>query len=371
MTAAVILENFGGPETAAEVEGFLYHLFADPDVIQLPFGPRFQKRLARRTSTRRAPIVAKDYEAIGGSPLKAMTYAQRDAISAALRERLGDEAPPLYVGMSYTPPFLDEAVGRALDDGADRLVALPLFPHYSFTTTGSVHNRVAESLVRRGARKVPVSYVPGFFDHPGWVAAVTDRIREALANFPEDLRPRIHLVFSAHGLPARYVRKGDPYMRQVQESVRSLVRALDWPGPWTLAWQSRVGPLKWLDPPTDETLLDLARRGTPILVAPVSFVGDHIETLWEIDRLYRGKAEAAGAPFFAMARGLDLHPAFIDGLADLVVRALGGAFDALCFRCLLPRDRRLLGTAACLDCHTRRPFYDRLWRTEQDLARGL
>ncbi len=370
---AIIVENFGGPQSAEEVEPFLFNLFNDPDVIHLPFGPAFQAWLARRVSKKRAPAVIPEYARMGGgSPLVPVTMQQAAALEAELKTRQpADAVPPIYVGMRYTAPFIADAVKRALDDGAQRLVALPLFPHYSLTTTGSVHNAVAQALEALGRREVPVSYVPAFFDHPGWVEAVVARIGEALAGPDAPARPA--LLFSAHGLPSRYVRKGDPYMGQVQESVRLIVDRLGWTGRWGLGWQSRVGPLKWLDPSTDLAIERLLREEgeREILVVPIAFVGDHIETLVEIGHTYREQALAQGASWFEVTRGLDTHPAFIACLADLVARAQAGAYDRLCFRCLLPRERQHLGRAQCLDCKIKRPYYDRVWRTRQDLERGL
>ncbi len=392
MKSAVLLLNFGGPEAPDEVEPFLFELFSDPDVIHLPFGPGFQRWLAGRTSRRRAPVVKKDYERIGGSPLRSMTFAQADALDAELAIRLGEERPAIHCGMAYTAPFVPEAVDAALAGGAERIVALPLFPQYSLTTTGSVHNRTARALkARLGSRRLPLSFVPAFYDHPGYVRAVCDRMLQALPPLSAALpaaeasagaaRPPLHIVFSAHGLPSRYIRQGDPYMRQVQDSVRRIMAALSdsedgteqrlGAAAWSLAWQSKVGPLEWLEPATDEVLAELGRKGARILVVPISFVGDHIETLFEIDQTYRQMALEAGAAAFSTSRGLDLHPAFIGCLADVVQRALAGTYDALCFRCLIPRDRRLLGTASCLDCGVKRPYYERLWRSWQDLDRGL
>lgn len=369
---AVILQNFGGPETEADVEPFLFALFNDPDVIHLPFGPGFQRWFAGRVSRERAPAVAPEYATMGGSPLTATTMTQADALRAELSRRLPEaERPSVHVGMRYTAPFIDEAIQAALDAGAERLIALPLFPQYSLTTTGSVHNAVAQSLDRRGKRRLPVSYVPAFYRHAGYRRSVAERIEEALADAPE--RASVHILFSAHGLPARYVRKGDPYQRQVQDCVQLIVDDMGWRGRWSLSWQSRVGPLKWLDPSTEREIERLAgaQDTDQLLVVPISFVGDHIETLYEIGHTYRAIAMERGARWFGVSKGLDDHPAFIGCLADLVEQALVGELEGVCYRCLLPRERQHLGRANCLDCKAKRPLYDRVWRTNQDLERGL
>lgn len=355
MTTGVALLNFGGPQTADEVEPFLTNLFADRDVIQLPIGRRLQDRLARRVARRRSPEIIHQYEAIGFSPLVPVSMRQAGALGAELRRRLGDAAPSIAVGMRYTAPWTRDAVAELKAAGVDSIVALALYPHYSIATTGSSFNDLTRSLVAAGMGEVPVHHVPAWFHHPGYLAAMAARIREGVARMGGD---DIHLLFSAHGLPSSYVRKGDPYQQQVHATMRAVLRELDWRGGATLAWQSRVGPVRWLSPSTEVALAQLGADGVrSLVVVPVSFVGDHIETLYEIDVTYRKNALDAGITRFALMPPLDEHPDLIACLADQVERALAKPADRVCVRCLLPREEAYHFARRCGDCHFRKPLF--------------
>lgn len=357
MTTGVALLNFGGPQRAEEVEPFLYELFADRDVIQLPVGRRFQELLARRVARRRAPEVIPQYAAIGFSPLVPVTMRQADALRAELAARLGAGAPPVVVGMRYTPPWTRDAVSELAALGVTRVVALGLYPHYSIATTGSSFNDLTRCMVAAGLGDLPVHHVPAWFHHPGYLAAMADRIREGLARMGEGEDSGVHILFSAHGLPSSYVRKGDPYQQQVHATVRAVLREARWQGPASLSWQSRVGPVRWLAPSTDDELRRLGAAGVKaIMVVPVSFVGDHIETLYEIDVTYRKDALDAGVERFGLMPPLDCHPRLIGCLADQVERAMAGA-ERVCVRCLLPREPQWHYARRCPDCHARKPLF--------------
>jgi len=377
--AAVLVSNMGGPRSPEEVEPFLYRLFADPDVIHLPLGGAFQRFVARRISRGRAPKVLPEYARMeGGSPLVSTTRAQARALAGVLQARMGPTAPTVHTAFSYSPPYLDQGVAEALAAGAKRIVSLPLYPHYSGTTSGSVHNDVSDAL-RAAAPQVPMTPAPPFYDHPGYVQAVCERIWQGLNALtseagvaPDDA----FVLFSAHGLPARYVRQGDPYQRQIQESVRLIVGRLaahvaptpgiprPWRGRWGLSYQSRVGPVRWLGPATEEEVQRLPRAEgvRHLLVVPIAFVGDHLETLVELGHTYAALARTAGVESFRVTRGLDDHPALIEALADVVQGALAGAHERLCFRCLVPREAAHFARAKCPDCRVRRPRFERHWR---------
>lgn len=392
--AAVLVSNMGGPRSPEEVEPFLYRLFADPDLIHLPLQPRggaFQRFVARRISRGRAPKVMPEYARMeGGSPLVSTTEAQAHALAGVLQARMGEAAPTVHAAFSYSPPYLDEGVAEALAAGATRLVSLPLYPHYSGTTTGSVHNDVSDVL-QATAPGVLMTPAPPFYDHAGYIEAVCDRIWEALGDPEASAAPDdVFLLFSAHGLPARYVRQGDPYQRQIQESVRLIVHRLahpgaggaspagtmadptlgtsasrpPWRGRWGLSYQSRVGPVRWLGPATEDEVQRLPREDSArhLVVVPIAFVGDHLETLVELGHTYAALARAAGAESFRVTRGLDDHPALIHALADVAQRALGGGHDRLCFRCLVPREAAHFQTPRCADCKVKRPRFERRWR---------
>ncbi|MBI2372897.1 MAG: ferrochelatase [Deltaproteobacteria bacterium] len=346
--------NFGGPETAEAVEPFLYSLFDDPSVIRLPGGLLLQHRFASLIAKRRAPRVIEQYEKIGFSPLVRTTLAQ----ARALRASLGPDAPEILVGMRYTEPSISKVAEAIAKSKPDRIVAIALFPHFSQTTTGSAFDLLSDELAARDLGGIPVHHVPAFYEHPSYLSAMKGLIAGALAKLED-----AHLLFSAHGLPSSYYRSGDPYPAQIHESVRLLVRALAWSGPYSLAFQSRVGPVRWLGPSTEEELDRLAALEGPrnVLVVPMSFTTEGIETLYEIDVTFREHAERRGLRLFRVPT-VDTHPDFIDCLRDLVVRGLGdlshrGLGAHTCVRCLLPKPHAHRTRVVCPDCGFKTPRY--------------
>lgn len=352
----LLILNFGGPETVAEVQSFLFNLFNDPEVIRLPWGRAFQGWLAGVISRRRAPVTAAQYKLIGGgSPLNAMTFAQVAALKACLPSKLEGPVPPVYVAMRYSQPTTAQALEQLRADGVTSVVALALYPHFSFTTTGSSFRQLREELVRM-KMSLEVRFIPAWYQEPGYLGAMADLIAQGLEKFPT--REAVHILFSAHGLPVSYIRRGDPYQRQVQESVRAIVRTLGWEGHWSLAYQSQVGRMRWLGPRVEPALTRLAERGhRAVLVVPVSFVGDHIETLYEIDDLFAAHAREVGIEAFHRPPPLDTHPRFVDALATVVARALEGPVRRRCVRCLLPKDEAFFTQKVCGDCGHHIPPY--------------
>ncbi len=313
---AVVLFQLGGPEDLQAVEPFLYNLFSDPDIIDFPLAFLARRALARWISRSRAKTVGEHYASIGGgSPIRRLTEAQAAALAAALSPHLD---ATVVVAMRYWHPFTQEAIARLGDNRFDEMVLLPLYPHFSFATTRSSLKEWQRHY--RAPASMPVRLVEDFHAHPGYIAAVVERMQEALASMREP--GRAHLVFSAHGLPLKLVRAGDPYPRQIEETVRLVLARGGWNNAHTLCYQSRVGPQKWLAPSLVETIPRLAQQGIRhMLLAPVSFVTEHIETLYEIDREAREQAHSLGVEEFAMMPALDSSPLFIAALADLVLRA--------------------------------------------------
>lgn len=313
---AVILFQLGGPDTQEAVEPFLYNLFCDPDIINFPGAFLARKALARLISTTRSRTVRQRYADIGGgSPIRRLTERQARALQAALLPHL---AARTLVAMRYWHPNTEEALA-ALEAGPfDELVLLPLYPQYSLATT--------ESSLKEWRRlytpKVPVHCIEHFYDHPDYIAAIVERINSVLSRLPDP--DEVHLVFSAHGLPLALVKKGDPYPRHIEATVR-LVRELGaWPNRHVLCFQSKVGPQKWLEPSLTHTLEELARQGIRrMLVVPVAFLTDHIETLHEINIEARHQAESLGVSEFHLMPALNDSPLLIRALADLVLRAVG------------------------------------------------
>src|SRR6266849_4340880 len=327
----VVLFQLGGPDSPAAIEPFLYNLFCDPDIIPLgPLGVVLRKPLAWYISSRRVKTVSHHYDEIGGqSPIRLLTERQARKLAAALQPTV---QPRVVIAMRYWHPLTAEAVAALNGLSLDQLVLLPLYPHYSFATTGSSlkeWNRV----YRPGSRTLPVTIIQQFYDHPLYIDAVVEKVACSLTHFerPAD----VHLVFSAHGLPLSLIEKGDPYPRQVEGTVRLILergaqisaRAGDhgaWPATHALCYQSKVGRQKWLEPSLAQTIERLARAGVKqMLVAPIAFVTEHIETLHEINIEARAGAEKLGVEKFRMMPAVGDSPRFIAALADLVLRAVG------------------------------------------------
>lgn len=298
-----------------DVQPFLESMFLDPDLIRMPGPPRVRRWLAGRLAAWRAKSSGPLYAAIGGkSPIIETTQRQAELLERALRPSLPCR---VFVAMRYGSPSTATAVARVLESGCSRVLLLPLYPQFSTATTGS-STREWESKSRKKGLALPTDRIDSYFADPGYVRAVAERIRKALTQFQGREPP--HLVFSAHGLPEKYIRNGDPYQEQIEESVR-LVRGQCGRGlDHTLCYQSRLGPQRWLGPSLTSTLKRLGREGVQsVLVVPISFVSDHLETLSEIGIEGRGLALACGIRNFATIPGLNDSPEFIAALARLVL----------------------------------------------------
>ncbi len=314
----VVLFQLGGPDTLEAIEPFLYNLFCDPDIIDFPFARIGRKPLAKLISTARARKVEHHYSVIGGgSPIRKHTEAQARALEERLQEA-GIDAT-CVVAMRYWHPFTREAIAKLEAAAVEEIVLLPLYPQYSVATTGSSLNEwrrcFQDSLL-------PVHCVQDFYRHPTYLRAVVEKVEEALDRFP---RPReTTLVFSAHSVPLAVVEKGDPYQKQIEETVEMVMEHGDWRNPHRLCYQSKVGASKWLQPSLRSTLQELASQGVrQVCVVPISFVSDHVETLGEVDHEAREQATRLGITQFEMSAGLNDSPTFIATLAELVGSALG------------------------------------------------
>ena len=325
-TVGVVLFQLGGPDSPEAVEPFLYNLFCDPDIIQLPLG-RARAPLARLLASKRASKVQHHYAAIGGrSPIRELTEQQMRALQAELLKSMRAR---VVLAMRYWRPLTEEAVAKLESAGpdevpnepVDELVLLPLYPQYSKTTTGSSLNEWKRKYTARPG--VPVHTIPHFYDHPGYIRALVERMHQGLARFSPSTN--LHLVFSAHGVPVSVVEAGDPYTRQTEETVRLVMEAGGWQHPHLLCYQSKVGSGRWVQPSLLATLRGLGRRGVAnVLVVPISFVTDHVETLNEINIEAREEASRAGITGFQVMPALNDSPTFIACLADLVRRQVSG-----------------------------------------------
>ncbi len=336
----VLLLNLGGPDSLEAVRPFLFNLFSDREIIRL--GPSFmQKPIAWIISSLRAGKTAEAYKRIGGkSPILDITSAQAEALEMALNTAMPGNIPGegaqagrtrgeifrVYVGMRYWHPLIDDVVPKICNDGIGRLIALSLYPQYSDATAGSSFSRLRDISSRYPLEVVNIT---SWFKHPLYIDAVVDVIKKGFELFNDNPRGgggperNIHLLFSAHGLPVKFIEEGDPYVDQLMGTIREITGRIDIG--WDLSYQSRSVPVKWLEPSTDEMIRSLAQKGIKnILVVPISFVSDHIETLYEIDMLYKNMAEALGMRL-ERVESLNTSPLFIDALRDIVFKGIKDA----------------------------------------------
>jgi len=303
-----------------DVKPFLYQLFSDPEIIRIKWSP-LRKTVAYLIATLRKKKSQGYYSLIGGgSPLRRLTEEQAAALENELRKR-GVDAQT-FVGMCIWKPFLREAVERVAQSNVDRLVILPLFPQYSFTTTRAGTEALRRLIAARPAMKaVNTSWISTWAEHPTYIESFSSSISGELVKFKEP--DKVQLLFSAHSIPESYVREGDPYLDQTKASVERIMDRLGRKNPYQLSFQSKIGPVKWLEPATNHVIVDYGKRGIQnVLVVPISFVSEHIETLYELDILYQKVAKDAGIPNFRRVPALNSNPTFIRALADIVQEAL-------------------------------------------------
>ena len=312
----VVLFQLGGPDSLEAVEPFLVNLFSDPEIIDFPFARLALPTLARLVARNRAGKVRHHYKEIGGrSPIGELTQQQ----ARALEQELGRTVEArVWVAMRYWRPLTEEVVREVAAAPPDELVLLPLYPQYSKVTTGSSLN---EWNRRAKGLDIPARTVAEFYRHPLYIDALAEKINQALERFPAGQPPA--LVFSAHGVPLSVIESGDPYCRQTEETVALVVRRGGWSNPEQLCYQSRVGPGRWTEPMLHTTLQNVRAGGSRrVLVIPISFVTEHIETLYEIDIEAREQAARLGFEQFEVMPALNDSPKFIQCLADLVLKSV-------------------------------------------------
>jgi len=317
---AVVMLNMGGPATVAETKDFLTNLFSDNDLIPLPF----QRTLAPLIARRRTPQIEKQYEDIGGgSPILHYTRLQGDGMAQLLDELHPESAPhKAYVAFRYVRPLTEQTARELKADGVKRAIAFTQYPQYSCSTTGSSLNE----LFRRGKAgemgDIEWSVIDRWGTHPGFIEAVAQNIEAALAKFPEATRSDAVLLFSAHSLPMSVVNRGDPYVMEVSASVAAVMERLGHSNPYRLVWQSQVGPSAWMGMQTGEAIKGLARLGKKqVVLIPIAFTSDHIETLYELDLEYAKEARELGMEVHRAA-SLNDSPVFIRALADIAAQHL-------------------------------------------------
>lgn len=318
MKLGVVLFQLGGPDSLESIEPFLYNLFCDPDIIDFPLARVARKPLARLISMRRAKHVAQHYAGIGGkSPILENTVRQAAALEAELRRYFDAR---VVIAMRYWHPFTAQAILQVEEFAPEELVLLPLYPQYSRTTTGSSLNEWSRQFKPDGWQP-RVHVIEQFHDDPAYLKSLSENVNRRMGEFADPCD--VDVIFSAHSVPTAVIESGDPYQRHIERTVDLVWQHGGWPARRHLCYQSKVGASKWLAPSMHETLLHLAAdHRRHLLIVPVSFVSDHVETLHEIDIEHREQARRLGIEDYRMTPGLNDSASFIQALAGLVRRAL-------------------------------------------------
>jgi ferrochelatase len=319
----VVLLNLGGPDSLEAVEPFLYNLFSDPDIIDFPGSFLFRNWLAKLISSKRHPRIQEQYKKIGGkSPLKDFTLGQ----ARLLEEKLNEKFPArVYAAMRYWHPFTEEVLDELEKENIKKVILLPLYPQFSKATTeSSVKEWKKQIDLRNNRGKIEWTLVEHYYDFPPYIDACVERVNQGLEKFAPEIRDKVDILFSAHGTPMKLVKQGDPYSGHICETVSAVMERGKWTNPHHLCFQSKVGPQKWLTPSTPDTILELAKKGSKLMLAvPIAFASDHLETLFEVGIEFRHMAKEAGVEQFEITEGLNYSEKFIDALAQLVLNKMG------------------------------------------------
>ncbi len=312
----VVLLNMGGPDSLEAIEPFLNNLFQDPDIFKIPFG---QKIFAKIISKLRAPKVAEQYKHIGNkSPQNEHTEKQRELLEQSLRN--ANINADVLIAMRYWKPLTAETVKVIEQNNYDKIILLPLYPHFSSVTTGSSFN---EWWRYYKDEKEKIVEINNFHTQKKYLSAISKRIDESLEQFPKELLNNVELLFSAHSVPQSLIANGDPYQSQILESIRLIMELRNNSEKHHISYQSKVGPVKWLTPSTQDKISELGEKGVEnLLVIPISFVSDHIETLYELGIEYRKVAEENKIINYQVITGLNDSPEFIQQLHDLVLKEI-------------------------------------------------
>lgn len=320
---AIFMLNMGGPRNSSEVQGFLTNLFLDRDIIKLPV----QSRLGPLIAKRRTPSIIQKYNEIGGgSPIYKWTSLQGELMCEKLDEESPETAPHKpYIGFRYANPLTEDTLAQMEKDGVEHIVAFSQYPQYSCTTSGSSMNAIYKWHLANHPIRVPGSgaswsVIDRWPTHPLLIKTFADNIKKELATFPEDVRDSVVLLFSAHSVPQYVMNRGDPYIAEMGATVNLVMQELEMCNPYRLVWQSKVGPLPWLEPGTEDTIKALVKRGQKnLMLIPIAFVSDHIETLHELDIEYAvDVGKEVGAERIARCAAPNDDPTFISCLTDIV-----------------------------------------------------
>ncbi|MBS1271509.1 MAG: Ferrochelatase [Candidatus Marinimicrobia bacterium] len=322
-SVGVVLFQLGGPDTYDAVEPFLNNLFNDPDIIDIPLGFLLRKPLAKFISSRRSVEVEELYREMGGpSPIREITNKQAEMLRDELRKRDPERDYHAFVAMRYWHPLTEETVEQVKAADVDRLALLPLYPHFSKTTTGSSFKEWNRVIKGTKLSDLPSDSIRAYPDYPPYIKAMVNQVERTIGGCCETDEP-LHLLFSAHGVPLKVIKSGDPYKDHIETTVKHVMGGLSTDYPHHISYQSKVGPQKWLQPSTIDKLEQLGEEGVKhLLVVPVAFVSDHLETLHELNIQDREIAEDAGIDHYHVMPALNDSPEFIDVLAQRVLEEI-------------------------------------------------
>lgn len=308
--SCLILLAMGGPDKNEDIPEFLRNIFSDRSIIHLPGGPMMQKPLAKLISKLRSEKVKAHYNLIGGgSPLLKWTQAQLDHIEFALSPVISGFQG--YIGMRYFKPFTENTVEQAIADGYEKIYFLPLYPQYCKATTGSSFEVARKALAKHP--EVEAVFINNFHDYPPYIELLKKYIEQ-------NIKGDEYLLFSAHSIPQKFVDEGDPYVEQTKKTAQLVAGER----PYTLSFQSRTGPVTWVGPDTVETVKKLTLEGKKLFIVPISFVCDHIETMYELDIELK---EIVGEPFGKQIRRMPMFnddPEFGQALSNLFLEYYHG-----------------------------------------------
>ena len=317
---AVLLVNFGGPDSLRSVKPFLYNLFSDPTVLNFPFASLYRKPLAWLISNIRYKASSEMYKKIGSiSPLIPITYLQAEKLQSLFRKN--DLRVDVFIGFRYCKPFIEDTLTEISSGNYERLIILPLYPQYSYTTTGSVQLIVDKWIKKNSFNNIKLHFIKEWYKDEDYIESYVQLINNSLSNL--DLRST-EIIFSAHSIPVSNIKNGDTYQKHITETSELIINKLNWKKRWHISYQSKLGPVKWIEPSTDKVIEQIAQKNknTNILIVPISFVCEHVETIFEIGVLYKKIANKLGIKRFARVPALNTDKYLIQALYNQIVICL-------------------------------------------------
>jgi len=323
MKTALMISNMGGPDSLDDVEPFLRNIFNDPDIIDIPLPGLIRKRFVRWLAGRRGPKSRNIYRQIGGkSPLLDITRAQAGLLETVLNR--GGAEFTVFPAMRYWSPLVEDVWADLLGGGFDKAVVLSLYPFYSTATGGSLVNLIGRLNKQSGFDESDLCVIDRFGDHTAFLKAMAEQIRRFLVKHSLADKDTVDLLCSTHSIPVRRIKRGDPYLDEVKQAVENLKDLLPDNIRVHLSFQSKIGPIKWLEPSTPDKIDELAGLGVrELVVYPLGFVADNSETLYELDILYRNHAATRGIESFLLIDAMNTDELFIEALADVVTESCG------------------------------------------------